>query len=192
MSESFQFQDEQKITLCVSGASETTHCGKDAMHKAFLLGEHIAHHKCVAVSSTTTGFPLWVIKQAQSLGSLTLGFSPAANIHEHDSVYRLPRKFFDTIVYTGFGYAGAEMIMTRSSDGIIFGCGRIQSVHDFTVAFQAKKPIGILTGDWDTDDLLKEIISHDIERSHDNIFFDTDPKRLIDQLVAYIHKQRNK
>jgi hypothetical protein len=78
----------------------------------------------------------------------------------------------------------------RSSDAIIFGCGRIGTIHEFTVAFQERKPIGILEGAWDTSDLLKDIMSHDIERPHDNIIFDKDPRRLVERLIALVKKTR--
>ena len=36
--------------------------------------------------------------------------------------------------------------MTRTSDAIFLGCGRIGTIHEFTIAFEDNKPIGILEG----------------------------------------------
>ena len=134
----------------------------------------------------------WAARGAKNAKGMTVGFSPAANLVEHCEVYRLPTDNLDMIVYTGFGYAGSDLLLMRSSDAIIFGCGRIGTIHEFTVAFQDRKPIGILEGDWDTAELLRDIMARDIERPHDNIVFDKDPHRLVEQLIALVKREREK
>jgi uncharacterized protein (TIGR00725 family) len=180
------------IKICISGARETSHCGIDSLDMAEKLGTEIANHGCIATSSAVAGFPMWAAKGAKKAGGMTVGFSPATNLYEHENVYRLPTDNLDVIVYTGFGYAGSDLLLMRSSDAIIFGCGRIGTIHEFTVAFQERKPIGILEGKWDTVELLKDIMSRDIERPHDNIVFDKDPNRLVEQLIAVVKREREK
>lgn len=181
---------ESPVKICVSGAHETSHCGIDALDVAETIGAEIAHHGCVLTTCAATGFPLWAARGAKRAGGMTLGFSPAAHHYEHIHTYRLPTENIDALVYTGFGTAGSDLLLMRSSDAIIFGCGRIGTIHEFTVAFQERKPIGILEGAWDTSDLLKDIMSHDIERPHDNIIFDKDPRRLVERLIALVKKTR--
>jgi uncharacterized protein (TIGR00725 family) len=183
---------ELPIKICVSGARETSHCGVDSLDMAEKLGAEIAIHGCVATSSAVAGFPMWAARGAKKAGGMTVGFSPATNLYEHENVYRLPVDNLDVIVYTGFGYAGSDLLLMRSSDAIIFGCGRIGTIHEFTVAFQERKPIGILEGAWDTVELLKDIMARDIERPHDNIVFDKDPNRLVEQLIAVVKREREK
>jgi len=183
---------EQPIKICVSGARETSHCGTGALDEAEKIGGIIASHGCVITSSAVNGFPMWAARGAKNAGGMVVGFSPAANLYEHENVYRLPSDYFDVIVYTGFGYAGCDLLLMRSSDAIIFGCGRIGTIHEFTVAFEERKPIGILEGSWDTVELLRDIMSRDIERPHDNIVFDKDPNRLVEQLIAVVKKEREK
>ncbi len=180
----------KKFKICVSGARETSSCGFDSLEIAEKLGQEIAQHDCVLTVGAVTGFPLWVAKGAKEEGGMTIGFSPAANESEHQSVYRLGTSHLDMVVYTGFGLAGCDLLLLRSSDAVIFGCGRIGSIHEFTVAFQEKKPIGILQGSWDTDELLRDILARDIERDHDTIVFDTDPRRLLEQVIHLVKKQR--
>lgn len=180
------------IKICVSGARETSHCGVDALDMAEQVGAVIANHGCVTTAGAVAGFCMWATRGAKSAGGMTIGFSPAASLYEHENTYRLPTENLDAIIYTGFGYAGADLLMMRSSDAVIFGCGRIGTIHEFTVAFQERKPIGILEGSWDTEELLRDIMSRDIERPHDNIVFDKDPNRLVEQLIAVVKKEREK
>jgi uncharacterized protein (TIGR00725 family) len=184
--------EDMPIKICISGARETSHCGIDALDMAEKLGHELAEHKCVVTTSAVAGFPMWAARGAKSAGGMTVGFSPASNLVEHADVYRLPTDNLDMIVYTGFGYAGSDLLLMRSSDAIVFGCGRIGTIHEFTVAFQDRKPIGILEGDWDTVELLKDIMSRDVERTHDNIVFDKDPRRLVEQLIAVVKREREK
>ena len=183
---------DQPIKICVSGARETSHCGVDALDKAQELGGILAKHNCVVTTSAVNGFPMWAARGAKQAGGMTVGFSPASNLCEHEETYRLPTDNLDMIVYTGFGYAGSDLLLMRSSDAIVFGCGRIGTIHEFTVAFQDRKPIGILEGNWDTVELLRDIMARDIERPHDNIVFDKDPNRLVEQLIAVVKREREK
>jgi len=183
---------DQPIKICVSGARETSHCGIDALDKAQELGGILAEHGCVVTTSAVSGFPMWAARGAKQAGGMTVGFSPASNLYEHETTYRLPVENLDVIVYTGFGYAGSDLLLMRSSDAIVFGCGRIGTIHEFTVAFQDRKPIGILEGNWDTVELLRDIMARDIERPHDNIVFDKDPNRLAEQLIAVVKREREK
>ena len=62
----------------------------------------------------------------------------------------------DLIMYTGSGYSGRNLQLTRTSDAVIVGCGRIGTLNEFTIAFEDNKPIGVLEGDWPTDELIKK------------------------------------
>ncbi|MGB0925166.1 MAG: hypothetical protein ACPGTS_00480 [Minisyncoccia bacterium] len=176
--------DTQKITLSVYGARHTDqHKSFDALEKAQILGEKIAGHNCVLNIPASTGFPFWVAKGARNVDGTVVGFSPAANEHEHVHTYDLPTKYMDIIIYSGFGYAGADLLQSRSSDAIIFGYGGVETIHEFWVAFQENKPIGILKGDWDTDEVLYSILKNNEEFDHDRVIFDEDPNRLIERLI---------
>jgi uncharacterized protein (TIGR00725 family) len=178
-----------QLKLCVSGAAETGHCGIDAYDKGVELGRQIAKHGAVVVTGATTGFPLWSAMGAKEVGGFSLGFSPANTEKEHVESYNLPLEYMDVIVYTGFGYPGRDLILTRSSDAVFFGCGRIGTIHEFTIAFEDKKPIGILESDWETDEVLKDIIQNG-HRPNDRIVFDTDPKALVERVIELIERDK--
>lgn len=176
-----------QIKICVSGAAETGHCGIDALDKAKELGREIARQGAVLVTGATTGFPLWVAMGAKEQGGISIGFSPAASEKEHVEVYKLPLDYMDLIIYTGFGYPGRDLLLTRSSDAVICGCGRVGTIHEFTVAFEDGKPIGIFEGPWEMGKELEEIIAKG-NRPNAKIVNGTDAKKLVEDVIAIVEK----
>lgn len=177
-----------KVKICVSGAAETGHCGPNALDSAKGLGREIVNQGGILVTGATTGFPLWAAMGAKEAGGISLGLSPAASEKEHVEVYGLPLDYMDLIIYTGFGYPGRDLLLTRSSDAVVLGCGRVGTIHEFTVAFEDAKPIGILeSDDWDMDETLKLIMDRS-HRPNDRIIFDKDPANLVKRLIEMVKK----
>ena len=178
-----------QIKICVSGAAETGNCGINALEKAKELGREIARQGAVLVTGATTGFPLWVAMGAKEEGGICVGISPAAGEREHVEVFKLPLDYMDLIIYTGFGYSGRDLLLTRSADAVICGWGRIGTIHEFTVAFEDGKPIGIFEGPWEMGAELEEIITKG-HRPNAKIVFGTDPKKLLEDVIALVKKDR--
>ncbi|MFA5831079.1 MAG: hypothetical protein WC878_04600 [Candidatus Paceibacterota bacterium] len=178
-----------KIKLCVSGSAETGHCGQGALQVSEQLGREIARHGAVLVTGATTGFPLWAAMGAKEEGGLCIGISPASSEKEHTESYRLPLDYMDVIVYTGFGYSGRNLLLTRSSDAVFVGCGRIGTINEFTVAYEDGKPVGVLEGGWMTDEMIK-FIMNESHRTNKNIVFDSDPKRLVEKVIDMVQKNK--
>jgi len=178
-----------QIKICVSGAAETGYCGVDALDKAKELGREVARHGAVLLTGATTGFPLWTAMGAKEEGGISIGISPAASEREHVDVYKLPLDYLDLIIYTGFGYSGRDILLTRSADAVICGCGRVGTIHEFTVAFEDGKPIGIFEGTWEMDDELKEIIEKG-HRPNAKIVMSPDPKKLVEDIIALVKKDK--
>ena len=178
-----------KYKIAVSGAAETTRCKDGAMEKAIELGREIVRQKAILVSGATTGFPLWAAKGAKEEGGISIGLSPAATEKAHVKTYHLPTNYFDLIIYTGFDYSGRNLLLVRSADAVIIGCGRMGTLNEFTIAFEDNKPIGILEGDWETDELVKEIVEK-AHRGPGKIVYDSDPKRLVEKLLKLVKKEK--
>ncbi len=179
------------VKICVSGAAETGYCGLDAYEKAKEVGREIAKSGGIITTGATTGFPMYAAMGAKDECGFSIGFSPASNEREHAEVYKLPRDYMDVILYTGFGYAGRDLLLVRSSDAVIIGCGRIGTINEFAVAFEDRRPIGILQGSWETDEILKNIIT-DAHRPNEKIIFDSDPKRLVQRLIEMVMHDKEK
>ncbi|MEK7539266.1 MAG: hypothetical protein AAB595_01315 [Patescibacteria group bacterium] len=178
-----------QIKICVSGAAETGHCGVDALEKAKELGREIARQGLVLITGATTGFPLWVTIGLKEVGGISIGVSPAASEREHVEVYKLPLDYLDLIIYTGFGYAGRDILLIRSADAVVCGCGRIGTIHEFTIAFEDNKPIGIFEGPWEMGGELKNIIEKS-HRPNEKIVTGNDPKKLLEDLVTLVKKDK--
>ncbi|MBP9715481.1 MAG: hypothetical protein KBD52_03280 [Candidatus Pacebacteria bacterium] len=185
----YEKHGHQQYKICISGAAETGHCGVDALEKAKELGREIARQGAVLISGATTGFPLWVAMGAKEVGGISIGFSPASSEKEHVEVYKLPVDYMDLIVYTGFGYAGRDLLLTRSSDAVICGCGRVGTIHEFTIAFEDNKPLGIYEGPWEMGDQLKEIVAKS-HRVNNKIITTNDPKKMIEEIMSMIKKDK--
>ncbi len=183
-----------KYKICVSGAAETSHCGSDAWAKAEELGKEIISQGAVLINGATTGFPYWAAKGAKTAGGIVVGISPAASEKEHIERYGLPIDYQNLIIYTGFGYSGRNLLLTRAADAVIIGCGRMGTINEFTIAFEDKKPIGVLEGDWETDELAKTIIekSHRAEEMKNKIVYSKDPKELVNKIIELIKKEKGR
>ena len=179
----------QQIKICVSGAAETSHCGLGALEKAKELGREIARQGAILITGATTGFPLWAAMGVKEVGGTSIGFSPASSEREHVEVYKLPIDYMDLIIYTGFGYPGRDLLLTRSSDAVVFGCGRIGTIHEFTIAFEDDKPMGIFEGPWEMSGELKEIIEKG-HRPNTKIVFNEDPKKIVEQVIEVVRKNK--
>lgn len=177
------------VKIGVSGAAETGACGLDAYDKAKELGREIAKQGGIITTGATTGFPMYSAMGAKDECGFSIGFSPAGNEREHVETYKLPLDFMDVVVYTGFGYAGRDLLFVRSSDAMIVGCGRIGTINEFAVAVEDRRPIGVLEGSWQTDDLLKQVIES-AHRPNAKIIFDSDPKAMVERLIEIVNKEK--
>lgn len=178
-----------KYKICVSGAADTGHCAPDALEKTEELGREIARRGMVLMTGATTGAPHWAAKGAKSEGGMVIGLSPAASESAHLKTYKLPTDFHDLIIYTGFDYSGRNLLLTRSADAVVITCGRMGTLNEFTIAFEDKKPIGVLTGTGGTADDIKNLVKK-ARRGPGKIAYADDPKKLLDQLEDLIEKEK--
>lgn len=142
----------------------------------------------VVVTGETSGMPYFAAKGAKKGKGFTVGISPAISYIEHVRKYRLPHRYTDFVMYTGFGYSGRNLLFIRSTDAVIFICGRIGTLNEFTIAFEDKKPIGILLETGGVIDEIDHILTVS-QRGRSNIVFDSDPKKLVDKLVALVKEE---
>jgi uncharacterized protein (TIGR00725 family) len=180
-----------KYKICVSGAAETGHCGPTALKDAEEIGREIARQGLVLMTGATTGIPYWAAKGAKAEGGIVIGLSPASSKLQHVKTYRLPLDYHDLIIYTGFAYSGRNLLLTRASDAVVVLCGRIGTINEFTIAFEDKKPIGVLEGSWATDDVIMEILREG-HRGMGKVIFSKKPVDLIDKVIESIEKEESK
>jgi len=174
--------------ICVSGAAEGDCINPETIKKAEEVGESIAKAKAIIVTGATTGLPYYAAKGAKKAGGTSIGFSPASTRKDHINRYKLPTKYVDLTVYTGFGYAGRNLILTRSADAVIIICGRIGTLNEFTVAFEDKKPIGVLEESGGMAEELEDITR--IAHKHEcKVLYEKDPEKLVKGLIADLREK---
>ena len=178
-----------KYKICISGAAETGLCAVDALEKAEQMGRMIAEAGLVLVTGATTGIPYWAAKGAKEAGGIVIGLSPAVSELAHIKSYHLPVDYHDLIIYTGFDYSGRNLLLTRSADAVITICGRMGTLNEFTIAFEDKKPVGVLTGTGGMADSLKDIVDK-AHRGPGKTVFDPDPKKLLEKLLLLIDETK--
>jgi len=181
------YKNKYKIAVC--GAAETNVCSDIAIDLARQIGKEIVKNDCILVSGATTGIPNYSAEAVKKARGISIGFSPAASERSHIKKYRLPDKSYDVIVYTGFGYAGRNLLMTRAADGVIVICGRMGTLNEFTIAFEDEKPIGVLLGSGGTADRIQQLLRSPF-RGQSKIVYDKDPQKLVKRLITLIKKDK--
>lgn len=178
-----------KYKIVVSGAAETGHCRQGALELAKEVGREIIRQNGILITGATSGIPYWSAIGAKEESGSVIGISPAASEKDHRKSYRLPTDHHDLIMYTGFDYAGRNLLLARTGDAIITICGRIGTLNEFTIAFEDKRPIGILIGSGGTADMIKNIVKKS-HRGPGKIVYDSNPKQLVKKLIKLIDKEK--
>ena len=178
-----------KYKIVVSGAAELGLCCPNIKDLAEEIGREIVRQGCILLQGATTGAPFFAAKGCKEENGVSIGFSPASSEKEHLKTYQLPTEYCDLIVYTGFDYVGRNLILTKAADGVIIICGRTGTLNEFTVAFEAKLPIGVLENSGGTADLIPEILKRG-HRPEKKIVFDSNPKKLVSKLIQLIKKEK--
>lgn len=176
-----------KIVVC--GASRVEHCSKNIKEISKEIGREIVRQDCILLTGATTGCPYYAAQGCKEAKGMSIGFSPAASELEHRKVYKLPLDYFDVMIYTGFNYAGRNLLLTRAADGVIVICGRMGTLNEFTIAYEDRKPTGILEGSGGTADLIKNILRRP-HKKRGKIIYDINPKKLVQKLIRQIRKEK--
>ncbi|MCL5435853.1 MAG: LOG family protein [Patescibacteria group bacterium] len=173
-----------RIKICVSGAAAGESL-KISKKLAEAVGRSVARSGAILTTGATTGLPACAAQGAKKAGGTVFGFSPASTKGEHARKYRLPLSNMDAVIFTGSGYAGRNLILTRSSDAVIILGGRIGTLNEFTIAFEDRKVIGILEGSGGITQELRDIL--DIaKKGKKHVLFDSDPDRLVKRVIKEV------
>jgi uncharacterized protein (TIGR00725 family) len=158
--------------------------GHGLVEKAEQLAIAIAKRDVVLFTGATTGLVYVVGKAAHEAGCFHVGISPATNQQEHVDHYKLPLDACDTIVYTGFGLKGRNVVLVRSCEVVLFVAGAMGSLNEITIAHDEGKIIGCLTGTGgvaaEADYLLQKFGKR---ATASRVFQSSDPDELLDQCM---------
>jgi uncharacterized protein (TIGR00725 family) len=177
-----------KIKIGVMGSSEIP---KDniLIDKAREIGKEIARHNCILINGATTGLPDEAARGAKEEEGFVLGISPAKDLKEHTEVYRLPSKYYDSIVFTGVGFNFRNIFNIRTSDAVVFIRGSLGTLNEFTIAYEDGKVIGILEKTGGISEFFDELIEICKKHTNATIVRDADPRIIIRKLVQEVKKK---
>lgn len=164
--------------IAISGAAAGT-ASAEGEEEAFIIGRAIAKKGGVLMTGATHGVPYAAAKGAKSGHGQVVGFSPAHSLLEHTKKYRLPINNHDTIFFTGYDYAGRDILLIDLADAVIMVSGRIGTLHEFTTAFERHKVIGVLLHSGGLSDEIPEILEI-AKRGHGRVIMHADPVELVD------------
>jgi len=159
--------------------------GNTRVAKAESLGRVIAAQDVILLTGATTGIVYVVGKTAHDAGSFHIGISPGANKHEHVEMYKLPLDACDSLIFTGFGLKGRNVVLVRSCDVVLFVAGAMGSLNEFTIAHDEGKVIGCLTGTGGVADETEYLLQKFGKRgTAARIFQNDDPQKLLDDCLS--------
>jgi uncharacterized protein (TIGR00725 family) len=178
----------RKPVIGVMGASETDALTDSERLRvkdlAERLGTAISRSGSVLITGATTGLPDLIARAFRSQGgAFAIGISPATNRAEHAERYNLPQDGVDTIIYTGFGLKGRNVINVRSADIIVLFGGATGTLNEFTIAYDEGKIIGVLEGSGGVTDHIAEIIEFCKKPTRGVVIFDKDPEKLLEKCL---------
>lgn len=171
--------------ICIAGAIEPASLPLDVLDKAKRIGRKIGKLGHVVMTGAHHGFPLFASMGARAAGGNVVYISPAAGRDEHVDAYRLDADHSDIIVYSGFGATGAKLMLAKSADAVILGCGKPDGLHEFDSALRAGKPVGVLLGSWEAETIAHRL-AHVGKASHVPVVFEEDPEQLVYKLIELI------
>jgi predicted Rossmann-fold nucleotide-binding protein len=100
-------------------------------------------------------------------------------------LYKLPVDACDSLIYTGFGLKGRNVVLVRSCDIVLFVAGAMGSLNEFTIAHDEGKIIGCLRGTGGVADESEYLLQRFGKRSTAaQVFVNEDPEKLIDDCLG--------
>jgi uncharacterized protein (TIGR00725 family) len=175
-----------KIGVMGSASGPTIH-DAHAVEQAQRVGEAIARRDCILITGACPGLPDAAAAGARRAGGFVLGISPAFSRREHLEIYGSPTEHYDMILFSGLGLMERDIINIRSADAIVVVGGGIGTLNEFTVAYEERKPIGVVTGTRGLADHVPQILEF-VHRKNDpeRVIYDGDPECLIDRLLEVL------
>ncbi|MBI2405036.1 LOG family protein [Candidatus Gottesmanbacteria bacterium] len=176
------------FTVAVCGSAGGTFSNTIAK-KAYEIGKYLATQGCILFSGATLGYSCDATRGAHDTGGLTIGISPAENLHEQLERYEhIDPKLWNTIVYTGIGYKARDVVMMRSIDAAILIGGGVGTLLELTLAIDFQKVIGILDGSGGAIDLREQVaaISH---RHKPSYIVSKNPKPLVENVISELKRR---
>jgi predicted Rossmann-fold nucleotide-binding protein len=148
---------KKHLTVAVLGAQDTILLTPEILEHAREIGRQLALHGVTVATASVAGFGMWAALGAYEEGGLVIGFSPASSEVEHRQHFRQPLDYLHTVVFTGFGYLGRDIVMARSVDAVIIGLSDMDTAHELVSSVYANKPVFVIRNNY-SDEQIQEMV----------------------------------
>lgn len=187
----------KKIILGIFGSATD---GSPAVNKkAKELGRVLANYKkeIVLINGACPGLPYFVVSEAAKMGVETWGFSPTFNFQgQKKETGEKDISFYKKIIYLPKNLPLAEDInvgrkyrnvfLTASCQGGIIIGGRFGTLNEFTNLYDMGKIIGIFSGTGGASDVIAYLLRKINKNTGGEIFFESNPKKLVTKIINKI------
>ena len=180
------------LTVGVMGSASGSHSAEQ-IALARQVGRAVATRGFTLITGACPGLPYEACAGLREVGGLSVGISPALSEEEHLHRYHSPNDLFDTIIFTGSGLMGREVINIRSSDFVVILGGHSGTLGEFSIAYDEGKLIGVVDGSGGITEILDSIVRTINKPTGSTILRDSDPDRLLRRMVDHyteFHYQR--
>lgn len=171
-----------KIAVC---GSATGMFVPELLTKSFQIGQAIAKKDAILITGATSGYPYEAAKGATAAGGLSIGISPANDYNEHIEVIKKPVDAYDPIIFTGYGFRGRNVIIVQSADAVVFVAGGTGTLNEFCIAYDTRKPIGLLSGSGGLELMVETIVKNNY-KPPPPIIREANPHTLVEKLVSLV------
>lgn len=153
---------------------------------AYETGKEIAQKGHILITGAATGISEIAAKGAKENDGLVIGISPSSKRQEIKQ-FNISEKNIDSIIHTGMGYKGRNIITVRSSDAVIIINGQFGTLNEASIAEGEEKPIVAISGSGGCADILQSIFRK-IKPEYKYFSTATDPKKAIKKAINLIQK----
>lgn len=169
-----------KIAVCGSGSVQS----KEISEKAKEIGTEIAKSNNTLLTGGCAGYPYAAVRGVILENGKVICYSPAKDKEEHINKYNFPFEETAEYIFTGKGIPARNIDLIQNADAVIIIDGKIGTLNEFTIAFNAKKKIGILKGTGKLEQVIPTIAEIcDKSGESRNIVYESDVKKLIKRLT---------
>jgi hypothetical protein len=176
---------KQKLKLAVIGSSKYDEIDESHKKIAYDIGKAVADSGCILLTGGGKGISEFVANGSIENGGFCIGISPADNYKNHINIFKNPTHSFSTLIFTGFGYKGRNVILIRSCDAVIALNGGVGTLNELTIALDEGKNIGILNGSGLTINYFLDFYNKISEQRKfmGSIIIKDDPDELVKEIV---------
>ncbi len=172
---------QNNIVVGVCGSADEKLESK-ALEVSRTIGRLLAEQGVAVITGGMRGVGYEAAEGAKLVGGLSICFSHAEGREEHVSRFKKPLDAWKYVIYTGLGLKGRNVLLVQSSDAVIFIGGGTGTLNEFTIAYDHRKPIGLLTGISGTMELVDDIIEKNY-KSPPSIVRSSDPEELVELIL---------